>query len=630
MAMDMGVLYAVVAAVAASVNILLYVRTKETKYKETIDRPFCFLLAFFALFAVEDATWGVFMSTVIETGRTGYVIFTYGFHLFAALSAFFWAGYTAEYFGKTGTAVKVVHFLRTLLLITQLAIIGTNLFTGKFFVIDESSVYHTGPLRTVNFVIQMSYYVVLLVYGGVLLALRRGGEQRTRIGFTVIFFSVIPLLFGFGQLKFPDAPMYSLGFMMSAVFIYTTTVTKQREIYMEQSFEDERSRLKMEAIEKAAEAKTRFLFNMSHDIRTPMNAIVGFTNLAKKNVGNTEYLSQCLEKVGLSAEHLLSLINQILDMSRIESGKVEISRVPGDLLADQKKLVTIVEQLGKEKNVHFEYHTVNVRNHYLQYDSLHLDQVLMNILSNSFKYTPSGGSVFYTIEQLNLTEEGRCAYRFMVSDNGVGMTPEFLEHIFDEFEREKTATASGIEGTGLGMSIVKQLTDLMHGTITVESEKGRGTTTTLCFTFDVCDPDEVRTEDKDGEADYSFLAGKRILLVDDNALNLEIACDLFEEYGLKVDTATDGTKAVEILTKAEPDAYDYVFMDVQMPFMNGYDATRAIRTLDKEWTKKVPIFAMTANAFEEDRKDALAAGMDAHLSKPIQMEAVLKTMAKFR
>ncbi len=626
--MDIGLLYSVVAAVAAIVYLVLIQKVNDTEYKDTIDKPFSRLLTFFLLFAVEDSVWGVFMSSVVNTGRTGYVIFTYGFHIFAALSAYFWAGYTVAYISDSGVSAKPIHVIRTLLLIAQLVIIGTNPFTGKFFTIDENSVYHTDYLRTVNFCIQMSYYFILIFYG-----LRVFSNKKTKKtskfknGRTIIMFSVIPLLFGFGQLQFPDAPMYSLGFMMSGIFIYTTTVTKQRAEYFKNRYEEEKNRLMLESAQKANEAKTRFLFNMSHDIRTPMNAIIGFTNLAKKNADDKEYLNECLGKVTVSAEHLLALINEILDMSRIESGKVEIINQPGDLIKDQEKLITIVKQLGTNKTLDFRFKTVNIKSTAVCYDMLHLNQVLMNILSNAFKYTLDG-SITYTIEQVG-EGENNVIYKFTVADTGMGMSEEFVKHLFDEFEREQTATASGIEGTGLGMSIVKKLTDLMNGTLNVESQKGKGTTISCQFSFEKCDPSEIEVEEVEEETSTEFLDGARVLLVDDNPLNREIAQDVLEELGMIIDTATDGTEAVDIIEKAEPYYYKYALIDIQMPFMNGYDATRAIRAMNKEWTKTLPIFAMTANAFEEDKKEAVDAGMNAHLSKPIDVKEIIKTMKAF-
>ena len=628
MKMDIGLLYSVVAAVAAIVYVVLIQKVNDTEYKDAVDKRFSRLLTFFLLFAIEDSIWGIFMSSVVPTGRTGFVIFTYGFHIFSSLSAYFWAGYTVSYISDSGVSAKPIHILRTILLVAQIVIIGTNPFTDAFFSIDEDCAYHTDFLRTVNFAIQMSYYFILIIYGlSILLNKNAKKTAKLKNGRTIIKFSIVPLLFGFGQLQFPDAPMYSLGFMMSGILIYTTTVTKQREQYLKNRYEDEKNKLMLESAQKANEAKTRFLFNMSHDIRTPMNAIIGFTNLAKKNSDNKEYFGECLDKVTVSAEHLLSLINEILDMSRIESGKVEIVKQPGDIIKDQEKLLTIVKQLGANKTIDFELKKVNIRTTAVRYDMLHLNQVLMNILSNAFKYTPDG-KITYTIEEVS---EGanNCIYKFTVADTGMGMSEEFVKHLFDEFEREQTATASGIEGTGLGMSIVKKLTDLMNGTLYVDSKKGKGTTISCQFTFEKCDPSEVEVEEIEEETDTGFLEGLRVLLVDDNPLNREIAQEMLEEYGLIVDTATDGSEAVEIVEKAEPYYYKYALVDIQMPFMNGYDATKAIRAMDKEWTKTLPIFAMTANAFEEDKKAALDAGMNAHLSKPIDMNEILKAMKAF-
>ena len=633
MSMDIGLLYAIVAGVAVFVNAIIFSRTRVTDYKETVDVPFCRLLIFFMLFAAEDCIWGTLTSRVLfeYTHRNAYIVFSYGFHLFAAVSAFMWSGYTLNYAQGNANMKRFFVLARYILLILQISIIIGNIWTKKFFYIDEEAVYHTYEHRTVNFAIQMSYYVLLIIYGFNLLFQKHTDPANVRQNgaITTMIFSFIPLIFGFGQLRWPDAPMYSVGFMVSAVCIYSFTVTKQREDFMKRLMNEERDRLALLAAEEANTAKTNFLFNMSHDIRTPMNAILGFANLAKKNIDDEKVLNDCLDKVLLSGDHLLTLINDVLDMSRIEAGKVNLEPVPVNLLENNKKLIAIVEELAENKSVDFRTDFTKVTDPYVNCDVLRMNQILLNILSNAIKYTPAGGTVWYTTEQLPCEESGKHRYLFRVKDTGIGMSPEFLAKIFDEFEREDTATQSGIQGTGLGMSIVKRLADMMDVKIDIQSEKGKGTDVTCLVDLSPCDRSQIAGEEESREIDQSFLQDKRVLLVDDNELNREIATDILEDMGLVVETAVNGRDAVEKVQNADEGYYTCVFMDIQMPVMNGYEAARAIRALEGERFALLPIIAMTANAFDEDRKNAFAAGMNAHLTKPINEKAIVETLARF-
>lgn len=382
-----------------------------------------------------------------------------------------------------------------------------------------------------------------------------------------------------------------------------------------------------EKAEAASKAKTTFLFNMSHDIRTPMNAVKGFIELAERNLDDKEKISGYLAKAKTSGEHLLNLINDILDMSRIESGKVTIDPVPTDIKEETDKLFAILAVSAKEKGVTFTTDISSIRNNYVYSDILHIDQILLNIVSNAIKYTKPGGTISLSIQQLENGEEEKASYCFQVKDTGIGMSREFQNHIFEEFARAKNTTQSGIEGTGLGMAIVKRLVDMMDGAIEIESEIGKGTVVQVYLTFKIS---ESGSSEKKVEAlPKSELRGKRILLVEDNELNREIAHDILAYEGLEIEEAEDGSIAVGKVKAHAPDYYDYVLMDIQMPYMNGYQASRAIRNLKNDDYSKLPILAMTANAFEDDVKDALAAGMNDHLSKPINVPQLLETLQKF-
>ena len=529
---------------------------------------------------------------------------------------------------------------------------------------------------------------------------------------------------------------------------------------MEAQLEAQRADLEdaLAAAQHANRAKTTFLNNMSHDIRTPMNAIIGFTSLVAAHIDNTEQVRGYLTKIATSSNHLLSLINDVLDMSRIESGKVKIEEKECSLPEMLHDLKTIVQADIMSKQLDFYIDTVDVVNENVLCDRLRLNQVLLNLLSNAMKFTKPGGMVSVRILQKRNAPEGYAAYEFQVKDTGIGMSPEFLKNVFEPFERERTSTVSGIQGTGLGMAITRNIVDMMGGTVTVDSEVGKGTTFTVSLQFKtsscpvrqetipqlqglralVVDDDfntcssvtkmlasiglrpdwttsgkeavlrvklageledeyavyiidwlmpdmngievvrrirgmigedtpiivltaydwsdieeearkagvtafcskpiflsELRevlespfasgNQDEASQETFSF-QGKKILLVEDNELNQEIAVEILQEAGFVMDVADDGSAAVERMREAEPGQYDLILMDIQMPIMDGYEATRQIRALEDPDIAGIPIIAMTANAFEEDKKTALEAGMNGHIAKPIDVPVLLELL----
>ncbi|MDE5601183.1 MAG: response regulator, partial [Clostridia bacterium] len=526
--------------------------------------------------------------------------------------------------------------------------------------------------------------------------------------------------------------------------------------------EQEQKNVLSEALAQAQyanKAKTTFLNNMSHDIRTPMNAIIGFTSLAVTHIDNKEQIRDYLSKIMTSGNHLLSLINDVLDMSRIESGKVKIEEKETSLPEIMHDLKTIVQSDVKSKQLEFYIDTLDVTNETIICDKLRLNQVLLNLLGNAMKYTKPGGMVSVRVIQMPCKQVGYATYKFSVKDTGIGMSPEFLKHVFEPFEREQTSTVSGIQGTGLGLAITKNIVDMMGGTITVESEVGKGSEFVVVFNFKVAETttdlsnvehlanlralvvdDDVNTcisvskmlssigmrpdwttlgkeaiirtkfalEQKEAYSAYIidwlmpdmngielvrrirrvigdmtpiiiltaydwtdiekeareagvtafcskplFLSelknvlaapsaeqksedeqendelrfdGKKLLLVEDNELNQEIAQTILEMAGFIIDTADDGSVAVEKMKRQPAGTYDLILMDVQMPIMNGYDATRAIRALEDKDKASIPIVAMTANAFDEDRKAALDSGMNGFTAKPIDIDELMKTL----
>ncbi|MBR5338445.1 MAG: response regulator [Lachnospiraceae bacterium] len=373
-------------------------------------------------------------------------------------------------------------------------------------------------------------------------------------------------------------------------------------------------------------AKTAFLFNMSHDIRTPVNAITGYTAMAKKYVDSPQKVKDCLDKAEIASKGLMRLINQVLDMSRIEAGKVELHMQPVNLVQRFNEVLTTFEVRAKTNNIRLTGVIKNVSTLIVYNDDTRVNQVIMNILGNALKYTRPGGKVTATLEQLPCEEEGFGRYQITVADTGIGMSDDYLERIYDTFSRENNSTISKIEGTGLGMSIVKKLMDVMGGEINIVSEKDKGTTVTLDFKFEICTDDVTEATMEEKTVDSNILSGKRVLLVEDNEMNREIAKSILEEYDLIVDEAEDGCQAVGKVKESGTDAYDVILMDIQMPVMGGFEATEAIRKLNME--QRIPIVAMTANAFEEDRRKALEAGMDDHIAKPIDVDNMITVLTR--
>ena len=378
--------------------------------------------------------------------------------------------------------------------------------------------------------------------------------------------------------------------------------------------------------ETANRAKSTFLFNMSHDIRTPMNAILGFSSLMEKELDNPEQLEDHLNKVKESGEYLLSIINNVLDMARIESGKMELDEAAMDISREIDSIEHMFVADMAEKNLNFAV-SVQTDHNYIYADRLKIRQILVNLLSNAVKYTPSGGRVDLELKENSCDVPDSASYRIVVSDTGVGMSPEFQKQLFDMFTRERTTTESKVTGTGLGMSIVKRLVELMDGTIEVDSAPGEGSRFTVNITRKIAEALVDSAEDKTcQQTDAKPLAGRRILLAEDNDLNAEIAIEMLGEYGPTIDRACDGVECVDMISGSEAGYYDLILMDIQMPNMNGYDAAKKIRSLEDPDKSCIPIIAMTANTFDEDKKNAERAGMNGHVAKPIDVPELLRTM----
>ena len=382
--------------------------------------------------------------------------------------------------------------------------------------------------------------------------------------------------------------------------------------------------------EDASLAKTRFLNNMSHDIRTPMNVILGYAQLMEDELKGKDMpeTSEHLEKLKQSGNLLLSIINNVLDMAKIESGKMEINENYGRIGAIRQSLFEIFEDEAKKKNLALHY-TINVEHEHILTDTTKVKEIFVNILGNAIKYTPPGGSVMVNLDELPCDEHGYMMVRTRISDTGIGMSEEYLTEIFEAFTREQNTTKSKIAGTGLGMSIVKKYVDLLGGTIEVESELGKGSTFTVTLKHRIADESYyVKTHLEESGISRALLKDRSILLAEDNDLNAEIAAVILERAGLKVERVEDGLQCISRITEMPAGTYDIILMDIQMPKMDGYKATQTIRNLSDQEKACIPIIAMTANAFEEDKRAAIAAGMNGHIAKPIQVNKLLSILAE--
>lgn len=397
-------------------------------------------------------------------------------------------------------------------------------------------------------------------------------------------------------------------------------------IVQERKTNERNLKLAREEAEKANKAKTDFLFNMSHDIRTPMNAIIGFSKIMENELNDPAQVKGHLVKLQESSFYLLSIINNILDMARIESGKTELNIELMDLLDKDGNVADMFTADLRKKNLQFSYST-DITHRYVYADNQKLRQIAANLISNAVKYTPSGGSISVRVDELPCEKPDHASFCLTVSDTGIGMSREFQEHIFESFTRERTTTQNNVIGTGLGMAIVKKLIDMQGGTISVESELGKGSTFRVITTHRIAESQEDYIQKQTSAVtDDAGFSGKRILLAEDNDINAEIAITILEETGASIERAEDGVICVDMLEKAEPGYYDVILMDIQMPNMDGYKASETIRLLPDKAKACIPIIAMTANAFEEDRQNALKAGMNGHLAKPIDIPSLMETL----
>ena len=434
-----------------------------------------------------------------------------------------------------------------------------------------------------------------------------------------LFFSISGLLLG----------IYMANMKISG--IYNTYVSAHaeaiRDLNRQLAFSQQELKAALSDANHANQAKTVFLNNMSHDIRTPMNAIIGFTSLAQNHIDDKQQVDDYLKKIMISSQHLLSLINDVLDMSRIESGKITIYESPMILSNLLHDLQTMTQPAIDDKQLHFSMDMQNIKNDHILGDPLRLQQIFLNILGNAIKFTPDGGEIHFQVTQNPSTISDSADYEFCIKDNGIGMSDEFQKHIFETFTREDSSIVNKTEGTGLGMSITKNIVDMMGGSISVTSKQGIGSQFTVLLHFKIDQPSSKLSDHTKQNTSSDI---RKILLVEDNLLNEEIARTILTDHGFIVDSAFHGVEALEKIKNSFHNDYDLILMDIQMPKMNGYQTAQEIRALDDPKLSTIPIIAMTANAFEEDKKAAIEAGMNGHIAKPIDLDKLLHTITNLQ
>lgn len=580
-----------------------------------------------------DGETGLFLGIV--TKCSNYLTFVSNDLVSVVFSVFLWDLIRKEN-EKSGIILKVYWVFECITIVA----LTLNLHFGWFYYFDSNNLYSRGAYYHATHVAPVFALVVvfwmLIKYRG------RLGKNLKILGWTYFILMAGATIYeymNFGLSLQTYAQTFSalVAFFICEIEVRQNLVASQEKLKealeKEKKLDDElrtqqeKLFLALEEAKKANQAKTMFLSNMSHDIRTPMNAIIGYSNLMKKEITDPKLLDYQI-KIENSGNLLLSIINNVLDMARIESGKLSVDENYSKVGDTLQEITQVFEAEAIKKDIHLSYENLVEHKNILS-DSVKIKEILTNLVSNAIKYTPAGGTVVLRSEELLSEKEGYIKVKTQVIDNGIGMSEEYLPHLFDSFTRERNTTIGNVGGTGLGMAIVKRLVDLMDGSIEVESKLGEGTTFTVIFEHRLADEvyyTQTRNELSD-ESMKDIILNKHILLAEDNDLNAEIATVILEEAGAVVDHVEDGIKCVARMEEMPVGTYDMVLMDIQMPNMNGYKATRAIRNLPDKGKANIPIIAMTANAFEEDKKKAFEMGMNGHIAKPISVDNIKKTLS---
>lgn len=640
--------YSVIGLLAAIILIItnrdVFWPTKGIPFSKT-QRLYRLFLLSVLVFYITDGLWGVLDNLRLIDAL---YVETILFFIARSVSLLFWTMYVTAYLETHNAFGTILRLSGPILFAYEIVALTINIFYPVVFWFDENGSYQTGILRYVTLYLQILIFFMTSVYTLYITAKSEGKVRRRNL--TIGLFGIAMLALIILQIEFPLWPCYTIGYMFGTSLLHSFVVEDEKEEYrreLEETLHREKAQRQelaesrealqdaLDAAESANKAKTAFLSNMSHEIRTPMNAIIGLNSIALNDPTASEEVKKYLEKSVASAHHLLGIINDILDMSRIESGRMTVKNEEF-LLDDALKQVNgIISEQCRDKGLVYDHRKVGKIDKYYIGDAMKLKQVLINILGNAVKFTPEGGSVSLVIEGKARFDK-KAVVEFVISDTGIGMSKEFLPHIFEPFSQEESSPTGKYGSTGLGMSITKSIVELMNGTITVDSEKGKGTSFSVTITFG---ESEKNSDDNDIgmpalhdmsvlTAKTADLIGRRVLLAEDVSINAEIITMLLSMREMEVDLAENGQIAVDLFAAHEPGYYAAILMDIRMPVMGGLEATRRIRSMDKEDAKTIPIIALTANAFDEDVQRSIQAGLNAHLSKPVEPDVLYETLEK--
>ena len=581
------------------------------------------------LYVLMDA---LFMKELL--GKSGnllqFKLVVFFFYLVYVIMPYVWHLFMQSYMGINRS--KKQRFAEMIPLILLVLMVLLSVPTGIVWRFSRNRTYIRGTFFGVFAVLNLFYYVY--AFAQTFFILFMNNTKGVRYLIKSALFSAVPLI---GILVntyiiplYGVYPFQPYCLVIGALLSYLFMVEHQQN---QMEFEHRKRlsnalELERESTRKAKEAgevKNAFLANMSHDIRTPMNAIIGFSDIIAKHPDDEEVVKNAISKIQASGEILLKIINDVLDLSKIESGKAEIVETVTDLKQMEENLKMMLEYSIQKGMIDFKVED-QIENPLVWCDATKLQQVLVNVLNNAVKFTPAGGTITFSCVQ-RMIAPGFAEYKFTIKDTGIGMTEEFQKHAFEAFERERTSTESKTEGTGLGLAIVKKLVDLMHGDVIIQSNSGQGTKIQISLPLRIATENQLHQSDKAKEYKIG-LDGMHVLLVEDNELNAEIAMEVLKNKGVLVNWVPDGCACVEEIQDKEAGTYQFILMDVQMPRMNGYEATQKIRQLADVKKAQIPIIAMTANAFEEDRKHALDAGMDGFIMKPFRVDEMMKVIGE--
>ncbi len=555
-----------------------------------------------------------------------------------AMAVMLWTRYVIDYLeGEKGFA-KLLYFVGRCFLWFELIVIVINFFYPVLFRFDEDGVYHAYIARYLTLGIQILMFLLTSVYTLVITARSQGSKKIRHL--TIGLFGIAMIILIALQVFYPLMPFYAMGYMLGTCLLHSFVMEDEKEEYrleLEEAVKREKQQKQelaesREALQKAlaeaeqaSQAKTSFLSNVSHEIRTPMNAIIGLNNIAMNDPSASGKVKEYLEKINGASQHLLAIINDILDMNRIESGRMTIRKEEFSLDNALEQVNTMIGGQCREKGIQYEYSVKGKTDDLYTGDEMKLKQVIINILGNAVKFTPKGGTVRFVVEECARNDR-MTSFKMVFQDTGIGMSREFLPHIFEAFSQEEPSSANRYGSTGLGMPITKSLVELMNGSIGVESEKGVGTTFTAVITLERSDRKKEEQEKPKAESRPVKHKDRRILLAEDVSINAEIMIAVLETREIKTEHAENGKIAVEMFEGHEAGYYDAILMDMRMPVMDGLEAAKKIRAMEREDAKTIPIIALTANAFDEDVQRSMQAGLNAHLSKPVEPEHLFEEL----